>query len=67
MSCIRRAVALQLARSIAETFFANASLVHEISAEPNSTLQWRRRAPIYMILPPHAGEAGDVHDLTRSG
>jgi Haem-degrading len=35
VSCIRRAVALQLARILTEIFFANASLVHEVSAEPN--------------------------------
>jgi hypothetical protein len=35
VSCIRPAVALQLARILTETFFAHARLVHEVSATPN--------------------------------
>jgi hypothetical protein len=67
VSCIRRAVALQLARIITETFFTNTGLVHEVSAEPNCARQWRHRVSIHMTLPPRVGEAGDVHEITRSG
>ena len=66
VSCIRRAMALQLAHILTETFVTNAGLVHQILVSLMAE-QWCWRVLIQMTLPSHAGEVGDVHDITRSG